>query len=192
MKMNIVDEYILQRFPHKETGKLETDKPYNCRICWHRQGYPTAEELEKHCNSTKASILNYMSWYGWTAIKEHATNLQVKQEQIELRNRQKETEEKHRKRNDKIGNATEDYLDLLLLKLTDEDLLFEQRVELMKEMRKTRRELSSIQRDERTTEHLPNAYKDISGDISVDGNMDVNAELLTKLERPLPELDPDD
>ena len=133
-----------------------------------------------------------MSWYGWTAIKEHATNLQVKQEQIELRNRQKETEEKHRKRNDKIGNATEDYLDLLLLKLTDEDLLFEQRVELMKEMRKTRRELSSIQRDERTTEHLPNAYKDISGDISVDGNMDVNAELLTKLERPLPELDPDD
>ena len=178
--MNIVDDYILQRFPHKETGKLETDKPYQCRICWYRMGYPTAEELEKHCNSTKASILNYMAWYGWTAIKEHATNLQVKQDQIDLRNRQKSTEEKHRKRNKKLGIANERYLDTLLDKL-DDDLLPEERIELMKEIRKTRKELSAIQRDERTTEHLPNSYKDVTGEINFEGTTNVKSEVTVSL-----------
>lgn len=179
--MNIVDDYILQRFPHKETGKLETDKPYQCRICWHKLGYPTAKELEKHCNSTKASILNYMSVYKWSDIKEHAINLQAKQDQIDLRKRQKETEEKHRQRNNKLATANEQYLDSLLEKLEDPELLPEQLTELMIEIRKTRYELSSIQRDERTTEHLPNSYKDVTGEINLDANANVKSEVTVNL-----------
>ena len=179
--MNIVDDYILQRFPHKETGKLETDKPYQCRICWHKLGYPTAEELEKHCNSTKASILNYMSVYKWSDIKEHAINLQAKQDRIDLRKRQKETEEKHRKRNNKLASANEHYLDSLLEKLEDPELSPEQLTELMVELRKTRYELSSIQRDERTTEHLPNSYKDVTGEINLDANANVKSEVTVNL-----------
>ena len=179
--MNIVDDYILQRFPHKETGKLETDKPYQCRICWHKLGYPTAEELEKHCNSTKASILNYMSVYKWSDIKEHAINLQAKQDQIDLRKRQKETEEKHRQRNNKLAIANENYLDSLLEKLEDPELSPEQLTELMIEIRKTRYELSSIQRDERTTEHLPNSYKDVTGEINLDANANVKSEVTVNL-----------
>lgn len=179
--MNIVDEYFLQRFPNKDTGKLETDKPYQCRICWYKLGYPSAEELEKHCNSTASSINKYMSLYGWTAIKEHAINLQAKQDQIDLRKRQKETEEKHRQRNNKLATANEHYLDSLLEKLEDPEFSPEQLTELMIEIRKTRYELSSIQRDERTTEHLPNSYKDVTGEINLDANANVKSEVTVNL-----------
>lgn len=165
--MNVVDEYILQRFPHKDTGKLETDKPYQCRICWYKLGYPPAEELEKHCNSTKSSISNYMSWYGWSDIKKHAIELQAEQDLIELHERQKATEEKHRRINNKLSLINEEYLDYLIEKLTDTELLYSEKEPLREELRETRKELSSIQRDERTTEHLPNAYKDLTGDLKL-------------------------
>ena len=173
--MNIVDEYILQRFPHKDTGKPETNKPYQCRQCWHKLDYPTAEELEKHCNSSATAILNYMSLYGWTDIKNHALELQAEQDLIDRRERQNELEDKHRQISDKLSNNAQKYLDYLIQKSTDDSLSFEQQIEIQKEIRETRRELSSIQRDERVTEHLPNAYKDITGDFNVNAEANVNA-----------------
>lgn len=174
--MNIVDEYILQRFPHKDTGKPETNKPYQCRQCWHKLNYPTAEELEKHCNASATAILNYMSLYGWTDIKTHALELQSKQDLIDLRQRQKTIEKNHRRRNRKLGKVNEDYLDELLDKLTNEKLTDSEKDYIINEIRETRRELSCIQRDERVTEHLPNAYKDITGDFNVNADANVNME----------------
>lgn len=180
--MDIVDEYILQRFPHKETGKPETAKPYECRICWHRNNYPTAKELSKICNSTEKSIHNYMSWYEWTAIKEKALELQIKQDQIDLRERQKDEEEEERRINDKSREIAEAYLEYLLELRNDPTLSFDERKEIEREIRETRRELSAIQRDKRTTEHLPNAYKDITADVTVESeqNITVTGEITTK------------
>ena len=107
-------------------------------------------------------------------IKEHATNLQVKQDQIDLRERQKKVETNHRRRNEKLGQVNEDYLDELLDRLTNEELTDFERESTIKEIRATREELSKIQRDERTTEHLPNSYKDITNDVNLNAGIDAN------------------
>jgi len=184
--MNIVDEYMLNRFPQVKgdnKGKLETDTQYKARICWYRNGYPSSEKLEELCGTKQGTIDNYRSLFDWKSIKEHAINLQTKQDQIDLRNRQKEIEERHRERNKKLGAANEDYLDQLLYQLENEwdSLTKDEQSFLMYEIRATRKELSSIQRDERTTEHLPNSYKDITGDINVDGNMDIQQDVKVNL-----------
>jgi hypothetical protein len=108
-----------------------------------------------------------MSWYGWSDIKKHAIELQAEQDLIDLRERQKATEEKHRRINNKLSLINEEYLDYLIEKLSDTELLYSEKEPLREELRETRKELSSIQRDERTTEHLPNAYKDLTGDLKL-------------------------
>ena len=101
--------------------------------------------------------------------------MQAEQDLIDRRERQNELEDKHRQISDKLSNNAQKYLDYLIQKSTDDSLSFEQQIGIQKEIRETRRELSSIQRDERVTEHLPNAYKDITGDFNVNAEANVNA-----------------
>lgn len=169
--MNIVDNYMLQKFPKlkgDDKGKLETSKPYQCRICWYTNNFPPFEKLSELTGTTQGTLKNYSSQYGWDDIKNHAIELQAKQDLIDLRNRQKKIESKHRKGNDKLWRVNEDYLDELLDKLTQPDLSDEDKEYLIEEIRNTRNELSKIQRDERTTEHLPNAYKDLTADVKME------------------------
>jgi len=169
--MNIVDDYMLQKFPKLkgvDKGKLETNKPYQCRICWYTNNFPSFEKLSELTGTAKGTLHNYSSQYGWDDIKNHAIELQAKQDIIDLRNRQKKIESKHRRGNDKLWRVNEEYLDELLDDLTKPYLSDSYRENIIEEIRNTRNELSKIQRDERTTEHLPNSYKDLTADVKME------------------------
>lgn len=186
--MNIVDNYMLQRFPDKD-GNLETDKPYNCRICWYRNGYPPSKVLAKLCNSTEKTIDYYRSIYDWKSIKKKAIELQAEQDLIDLREQQKATEKKHRKRNEVLGSAMERRLQRLLEDVgelpTDRELpdLTEKEIDdKWDKILDLSQRMSVVQKDERTTAHLPNNYKDITGDLKVQSE---NTNLNTNLNIPI-------
>ena len=75
--MSEYEDYILQYFAD-DNGKLETNKPRECRLCWIKNGYPPFEELAKICNSTLKTIKNYSSNFNWKAIRQKAENLKIK------------------------------------------------------------------------------------------------------------------
>ena len=88
--MSAYNDYILQHFADKE-GKLETNKPYECRLCWFKNDYPPFKELEKICNSTEKTIQKYSSLFNWKAIRQKAEDLKQEDELREQKQRQTDT-----------------------------------------------------------------------------------------------------
>jgi hypothetical protein len=157
--MSEYEDYILQYFPDKD-GKLETNKPRECRLCWIRNGYPSYTELEKICNSTYKTIMTYSSRFNWGAIRQKATDLQAKAEV--------DAEEQYKK--DKLAkwdSVNETLLDSLMKEfekvkkeLENPNLTDEEKQLLVKRMLDISKEIRSLQPNSLRTANLPGTLND--------------------------------
>jgi len=168
--MSIVDEFILQKFPHKSTGKLETTRPYKCRQCWFNNGFPNFKDLSKLCGASENSVRQYSHDYDWKGIRERASELQAQVDREEFRERQKEIEKIHAKDHEcfrKDLEARRKYL-RTELGLEDEEpsrhYTDEEIDELWDKYFKLRFQFHKLAIDERTNNHLTNTYKDTTPD----------------------------
>ena len=193
--MNKVHTYLNQHFPPQPNcpGANENSDAFNSRNWWFDNNFPKYREVDKHFGFKEGRSENYAKKYGWRKIRETAEEIQREQDLIDREERQKKIEAKHRNRNEIIGNAYEMRITELLQKLgkipkegyTPPELSEEEETEIWEEIRETRKELSKIQSDERITEHLPNSYKDVTGDFKVESqntNINLNHELPTDAE----------
>lgn len=174
--MSIVDDFILQRFPHKDTGKLETDKPYECRQCWFKNGFPPFKELAKICNSTENTINNYNSSYNWKAIRQKATDLQAKADLEEQREKQKQTLKTLDTANDKRLEILDKQVDEILDTLEDPTLTDQERSELRRELRTIIKDYHLVQIDKLRTVGLPDKIND-KQDHKHSGEIDVGVRM---------------
>lgn len=190
--MTIVDDYILQHFPAKDSGNPETDDAYRARLCWIKHNYPLIKDVDDLCNLKKGMAKFYSHKYCWKKIKEKVRELEAKQDIIDLRNKQKETEKTHTTRNTVIGKAYEKRLQQLLMRVgaiegveKDPDLSVEEEDEIWDKILEIGQKMSTVQKDERTTAHLPNNYKDITGDLKLESqntNINLNKDVPTDTE----------
>lgn len=157
--MDKVDEFILQRFPNKE-GKYETDKPYQSRLEWFRNDFPTNKELAKICNSTEGTIKNYRRDYNWKSIRQKATDLQAEVDREEYKQKQEEGVKKLDSINDRkmkgLIKQADHLEDILEDPLVDEFTKKEVRYEL----RQVYKDLSQVQKDKLRTLKLPEKIND--------------------------------
>lgn len=187
--MSIVDDYILQHFPAKDSGNPETDDAYRARQCWIKHNYPPIKDVDKLCNLQKGRAKQYSHKYGWKDIRAKISELEAEQDLIKLREQQKNTEKKHTKRNDVLGSAYERRLQKLLedvgeIETTREIPEYTEKEidEKWDKILELGQRISVVQKDERTTAHLPNNYKDITGDLKVQSE---NTNLNTNLNIPI-------
>lgn len=191
--MSMVDDYILQYFKAKDSGNPETPDAYRARQCWIKHDYPSLNKVDELCNLKKGMGKYYSQKYGWTNIRCEIEKLQAEQDLIERRERQNKIENKHRNRHEILGNAFEKRITELLIELGEipkegyepPELTEPQRSFLWSQIMDLRKELSAIQKDERTTEHLPNNYKDLTADLKVQSentNINLNHEMKTPTE----------
>lgn len=157
--MTTYKEYILQNFPDKD-GKLETNKPKECRICWIKNGYPPFEELEKICNSTLKTIQNYSSRFNWKSIREKAEALKAKEELQNQEKKQKERLEKLDKVNEDMLKDLESQLNEINDQLNDTGLSEGQRAFLRKEKREIMEKIFKLQPNLLRTVNLPDKIND--------------------------------
>lgn len=191
--MSMVDDYILQYFKAKDSGNPETPDAYRARQCWIKHDYPSLNKVDELCNLKKGMGKYYSQKYGWTNIRCEIEKLQAEQDLIERRERQNKVENKHRNRHEILGNAFEKRITELLVKLGEipkegyepPELTEPQRSFLWSQIIDLRKELSAIQKDERTTEHLPNNYKDLTADLKLKAettNTNLNFNMKTTAE----------
>lgn len=182
--MSIVDDYIVQHFKARDSGNPETDDAYRARLSWIKHNYPPIKDVDELCDLKKGMAYYYSNKYGWADIKAHIDELQAKQDLIDLKEKQKTTEKKHTKRNDVLGGAFERRLQKLLEDVgeleTNREIPNYTEEEIDDKWDKIldlSYKISMLQRDERTTAHLPNKYKDVTGDLNI--KSDVNANVKT-------------
>lgn len=157
--MSAYNEYILQHFADKE-GNLETNKPYECRLCWFKNDYPPFKELEKICNSTEKTIKTYSSRFNWKAIRQKAEDLKQEDELREQKERQtnalKELDETNDMRLKELGNQVTEVKALL----HDPNITDEEKRELRKELREILKDYHLVQKDKLRTVNLPDKLND--------------------------------
>lgn len=157
--MSEYEDYILQNFPDAE-GKLETNKPKECRICWIKNGYPPFEELEKICNSTLKTIQTYSSRFNWKSIRQKAETLKAKAETEAQQQKQKEKLEKWDEVNEELLKDLKEQLNEVNSKLKKQNLTDEQESLLRREKREIIKEIRSLQPNSLRTVNLPDKIND--------------------------------
>ena len=184
--MSEYEEYILQYFADNN-GKLETNKPRECRLSWIKNGYPPFEELAKICNSTLKTIKYYSSNFNWKAIRQKAENLKIKAELEAQQEKQKEKLEKWDKVNEDLLEELQQQLNEVNEKLESPDITDGQAAFLRKEKREIIKEIRSLQPNSLRTVNLPDKINNLQMDAVVDAKVDsevtVNRMELVKQKR---------
>lgn len=171
--MSEYEDYILQYFAD-DNGKLETNKPRECRLCWIKNGYPPFEELAKICNSTLKTIKNYSSNFNWKAIRQKAENLKIKAELEAQQEKQKEKLEKWDKVNEDLLEELQQQLDEVNEKFESPDITDGQAAFLRKEKREIIKEIRSLQSNSLRTVNLPDKINNLQMDAVLDAKVDAN------------------
>ena len=171
--MSEYEDYILQYFAD-DNGKLETNKPRECRLCWIKNGYPPFEELAKICNSTLKTIKNYSSNFNWKAIRQKAENLKIKAELEAQQEKQKEKLEKWDKVNEELLEELQQQLDEVNEKFESPDITDGQAAFLRKEKREIIKEIRSLQSNSLRTVNLPDKINNLQMDAVLDAKVDAN------------------
>ena len=171
--MSEYEDYILQYFAD-DNGKLETNKPRECRLCWIKNGYPPFEELAKICNSTLKTIKNYSSNFNWKAIRQKAENLKIKAELEAQQEKQKEKLEKWDKVNEDLLEELQQQLNEVNEKLESPDITDGQAAFLRKEKREIIKEIRSLQPNSLRTVNLPEKINNLQMDAVLDAKVDAN------------------
>lgn len=169
--MSEYEDYILQYFAD-DNGKLETNKPRECRLCWIKNGYPPFEELAKICNSTLKTIKNYSSNFNWKAIRQKAENLKIKAELEAQQEKQKEKLEKWDKVNEDLLEELQQQLNEVNEKLESPDITDGQAAFLRKEKREIIKEIRSLQSNSLRTVNLPDKINNLQMDAVLDAKVD--------------------
>lgn len=187
--MSEYEDYILQYFAD-DNGKLETNKPRECRLCWIKNGYPPFEELAKICNSTLKTIKNYSSNFNWKAIRRKAENLKIKAELEAQQEKQKEKLEKWDKVNEELLEELQQQLNEVNEKFESPDITDGQAAFLRKEKREIIKEIRSLQPNSLRTVNLPDKINNLQMDAVVDAKVesDVTVNLLEKVKQKRREL----
>lgn len=194
--MTIVDDYILQHFKARDSGNPETEDAYRARLCWIKNNYPPIKDVDELCNLSKGRANQYSHKYCWKDIRAKISELEAEQELIDFRNKQKATEETHTTRNDFLGKALEKRLQQLLSKVgaiegteKDPELTIKDEQEIWDEVYVISQRISVVQKDERTTAHLPNNYKDLTADLKLQSeNINTNINYNLKSNEELDEI----
>lgn len=171
--MSEYEDYILQYFAD-DNGKLETNKPRECRLCWIKNGYPPFEELAKICNSTLKTIKNYSSNFNWKAIRQKAENLKIKAELEAQQEKQKEKLEKWDKVNEELLEELQQQLNEVNEKFESPDITDGQAAFLRKEKREIIKEIRSLQSNSLRTVNLPDKINNLQMDAVLDAKVDAN------------------
>ena len=171
--MSEYEDYILQYFAD-DNGKLETNKPRECRLCWIKNGYPPFEELAKICNSTLKTIKNYSSNFNWKAIRQKAEDLKIKAELEAQQEKQKEKLEKWDKVNEDLLEELQQQLDEVNEKFESPDITDGQAAFLRKEKREIIKEIRSLQSNSLRTVNLPDKINNLQMDAVLDAKVDTN------------------
>ena len=171
--MSEYEDYILQYFAD-DNGKLETNKPRECRLCWIKNGYPPFEELAKICNSTLKTIKNYSSNFNWKAIRQKAENLKIKAELEAQQEKQKEKLEKWDRVNEELLEELQQQLNEVNEKFESPDITDGQAAFLRKEKREIIKEIRSLQSNSLRTVNLPDKINNLQMDAVVDAKVDAN------------------
>lgn len=171
--MSEYEDYILQYFAD-DNGKLETNKPRECRLCWIKNGYPPFEELAKICNSTLKTIKNYSSNFNWKAIRQKAENLKIKAELEAQQEKQKEKLEKWDKVNEDLLEELQQQLNEVNEKFESPDITDGQAAFLRKEKREIIKEIRSLQPNSLRTVNLPEKINNLQMDAVLDAKVDAN------------------
>lgn len=171
--MSEYEDYILQYFAD-DNGKLETNKPRECRLCWIKNGYPPFEELAKICNSTLKTIKNYSSNFNWKAIRQKAENLKIKAELEAQQEKQKEKLEKWDKVNEDLLEELQQQLNEVNEKFESPDITDGQAAFLRKEKREIIKEIRSLQSNSLRTVNLPDKINNLQMDAVLDAKVDAN------------------
>jgi len=171
--MSEYEDYILQYFAD-DNGKLETNKPRECRLCWIKNGYPPFEELAKICNSTLKTIKNYSSNFNWKAIRQKAEDLKIKAELEAQQEKQKEKLEKWDKVNEDLLEELQQQLDEVNEKFESPDITDGQAAFLRKEKREIIKEIRSLQSNSLRTVNLPDKINNLQMDAVLDAKVDAN------------------
>lgn len=158
--MSRADDYILQRFPNKITGKLETDRPYRCRQEWFNNNFPTFEKLAKLCGVSERSISTYSFQYGWKNIRRKFEDLRAEVEQEELKQRQEDTLKQLDEKNDKRLEVLDKQLNEIEELLENPGLEEGMKFALRKEQREIIKEYHNVQNDKLRTVNLPSKLND--------------------------------
>lgn len=169
--MSEYEDYILQYFAD-DNGKLETNKPRECRLCWIKNGYPPFEELAKICNSTLKTIKNYSSNFNWKAIRQKAENLKIKAELEAQQEKQKEKLEKWDKVNEDLLEELQQQLNEVNEKFESPDITDGQAAFLRKEKREIIKEIRSLQSNSLRTVNLPDKINNLQMDAVLDAKVD--------------------
>lgn len=157
--MSAYNDYILQHFADKE-GNLETNKPYECRLCWFKNDYPPFKELEKICNSTLRTIESYSSRFNWKAIRQKAEDLKQEDELQQQKQRQEDALKQLDSINDKRLKILDEQIEEVTTKLKDETLSDDDKKELRKELREILKDYHLVQKDKLRTVNLPDKLND--------------------------------
>lgn len=171
--MSEYEDYILQYFAD-DNGKLETNKPRECRLCWIKNGYPPFKELAKICNSTLKTIKNYSSNFNWKAIRQKAENLKIKAELEAQQEKQKEKLEKWDKVNEDLLEELQQQLNEVNEKFESPDITDGQAAFLRKEKREIIKEIRSLQSNSLRTVNLPEKINNLQMDAVLDAKVDAN------------------
>lgn len=171
--MSEYEDYILQYFAD-DKGKLETNKPRECRLCWIKNGYPPFEELAKICNSTLKTIKNYSSNFNWKAIRQKAEDLKIKAELEAQQEKQKEKLEKWDRVNEELLEELQQQLNEVNEKFESPDITDGQAAFLRKEKREIIKEIRSLQPNSLRTVNLPDKINNLQMDAVVDAKVDAN------------------
>lgn len=187
IKMSEYDNYILQRFKSRKTGKLETDLAYKCRLYWFKNNFPTHKEVAKNCNTSKGNVDNYSDTYNWKSIKQTATDLKELDEYNKDLEYKKETISDLRKTNEIRGNALKIRLNFLLGEVgaidgkePNTELSNDEIKECWEEIYNIMRLLSQWQYDKLRDAGLPKQINDnqkLEADIKTVGDLTLNQGL---------------